>query len=113
MNLEEDCRAELAIAFSQETAEPQHKLTLNMALTSQVCWHIPLIPGRSKWICEFQASLVYIASSRTSRLMGDSVSTITTKKQEPTLCLHAISRTRITVSRRQLRALQNELKEEV
>jgi hypothetical protein len=30
-------------------------------------WHTPLIPGRGRWISEFEASLVYRVSSRTAR----------------------------------------------
>jgi hypothetical protein len=34
---------------------------------SQAWWHMPLIPGRSRWISEFEASLVYRVSSRISQ----------------------------------------------
>jgi hypothetical protein len=41
-----------------------------------VWWHTPLIPaalrGRCKWISEFEAGLIYIASSRQSRLCRES-----------------------------------------
>jgi hypothetical protein len=47
------------------------KLLLN-SIGAEQWWHIPLIPAfgrRGRWISEFKASLVYIVSSRTARVM--------------------------------------------
>jgi hypothetical protein len=51
-------------------------------------WHTPLIPALSRWISEFEASLVYKVSSRTARtIQRNSISKKKKKRKKKKILL--------------------------